>query len=71
VENAIKEACDYITDIKLFDLYEGAQLGDKKSMAFSVVFTPRDEEFTQEKIDGFVENILKNLSDKYGATLRA
>ena len=71
VENAIKEACDYITDIKLFDLYEGAQLGDKKSMAFSVVFTPRDEEFTQEKIDGFVENILKNLEDKYGATLRA
>ena len=71
VENAIKESCDYITDIKLFDLYEGAQLGDKKSMAFSVVFTPRDEEFTQEKIDGFVENILKNLSDKYGATLRA
>ena len=72
VENAIKESCEYITDIELFDLYEGAQLGaDKKSMAFSVVFTPRDEEFTQEKIDGFVENILKNLSDKYGAVLRA
>jgi len=40
-------------------------------MAFSVVFTPRDEEFTQEKIDGFVDTILKNLSDKYGAVLRA
>lgn len=72
VENAIKESCEYITDIELFDLYEGAQLGaDKKSMAFSVVFTPQDEEFTQEKIDGFVENILKNLEDKYGAVLRA
>ena len=72
VENAIKESCDYITDIELFDLYEGAQLGaDKKSMAFSVVFTPRDEEFTQEKIDGFVDTILKNLSEKYGAVLRA
>ena len=72
VENAIKESCEYITDIELFDLYEGAQLGaEKKSMAFSVVFTPQDEEFTQEKIDGFVENILKNLSDKYGAVLRA
>ncbi|MBR6307733.1 MAG: phenylalanine--tRNA ligase subunit beta [Lachnospiraceae bacterium] len=72
IENAIKESCDYITDIELFDLYEGAQLGaDKKSMAFSVVFTPRDEEFTQEKIDGFVDTILKNLSEKYGAVLRA
>ncbi|MCR4678393.1 MAG: phenylalanine--tRNA ligase subunit beta [Lachnospiraceae bacterium] len=72
IENAIKESCEYITDIELFDLYEGAQLGaDKKSMAFSVVFTPRDEEFTQEKIDGFVETILKNLEEKYGAVLRA
>jgi len=71
IEGAIKEACDYITSIELFDLYEGAQLGDKKSMAFSVVFTPKDEEFTQEMTDGFVNDILKNVSDKYGATLRA
>lgn len=71
IEGAIKDACDYITSIELFDLYEGAQLGDKKSMAFSVVFTPKDEEFTQEMTDGFVNDILKNVSDKYGATLRA
>ena len=71
IEGAIKEACDYITSIELFDLYEGAQLGDKKSMAFSVVFTPKDEEFTQEMTDGFVNDILKNVQDKYGATLRA
>jgi phenylalanyl-tRNA synthetase beta chain len=71
IEGAIKEACDYITSIELFDLYEGAQLGDKKSMAFSVVFTPKDEEFTQEMTDEFVNDILKNVQDKYGATLRA
>lgn len=71
IEGAIKEACDYITSIELFDLYEGAQLGDKKSMAFSVVFTPKDEEFTQEMTDGFVNDILKNVETKCGATLRA
>ncbi len=72
IEKEIADSCDYITDIKLFDLFEGAQLGDdKKSMAFSVVFTPRDEEFTGEMIDGFVNTILKSLNDKYGAVLRA
>ncbi|MCQ2482165.1 MAG: phenylalanine--tRNA ligase subunit beta [Clostridia bacterium] len=72
IEKEIADSCDYITDIKLFDLFEGAQLGDnKKSMAFSVVFTPRDEEFTAEMIDGFVDTILKTLNDKYGAVLRA
>ena len=68
----IEASCDYITKIELFDIYEGAQLGEnKKSLAFSVVFTPRDEEFKPEVIDGFVSSILKNLEEKYGITLRA
>ncbi len=72
IEKVIMESCDYITSIELFDLYEGMQLGlDKKSMAFSVVFTPRDEEFKPEVIDGFVDNILKNVESKLGAVLRA
>ena len=72
IENAIMDACDYITSIELFDIYEGIQLGlDKKSMAFSVVFTPKDEEFKPEVVDGFVENILECVETKYGAVLRA
>ncbi len=72
IEKTMKESCDYITSIELFDIYEGLQLGvDKKSMAFSVVFTPKDVEFTAEVIDGFVDSILKNLGDKFGVTLRA
>lgn len=72
IEKAIMDACDYITSIELFDLYEGIQLGlDKKSMAFSVVFTPREEEFKPAVIDGYIENILKVVEEKYGAVLRA
>ena len=56
IENGIKEACDYVTDVTLFDVYEGIQLGpDKKSMAFSVVFTPADEEFTTERVERFCQ----------------
>ncbi len=72
IENGIKESCKYVTDVRLFDVYEGIQLGpDKKSMAFSVVFTPADEEFNNEMIEGFVKKILKNLERTLQITLRA
>ena len=72
IENGIKEACKYVTDVQLFDVYEGIQLGaNKKSMAFSVVFTPADEEFNSEMVEGFVKKILKNLERKLQITLRA
>ena len=72
VEKEIVASCEYITKIELFDIYEGAQLGEnKKSLAFSVVFTPVDEEFKPETIDGFVSAILAGLNEKYGITLRA
>ena len=71
VEDAIMESCDYVTSIRLFDVYEGLSLANKKSMAFSVVFTPREEEFTDTMIDGFVSDILKHLNEKLDITLRA
>ena len=71
IENGIKEACKYVTEVKLFDIYEGIQLGpNKRSMAFSVVFTPQNEEFNDEMIEGYVKKILKNLENKLSITLR-
>lgn len=72
VERVIKDSSDYITDIALFDVFEGIQLGlDKKSMAYSVVFTPQDKEFTAEFIDSEVNNILNALNEKLSISLRA
>lgn len=72
IEDGIKKACSYVTDVKLFDVYEGIQLGpNKRSMAFSVVFTPREEEFNSEILEGYVKKILKNLEKDLGITLRA
>ena len=72
IENVISESCEYITEIKLFDVYEGAQMEDgKKSMAFSVVFTPKQEEFKPKTIESYVNNILDNLKTKLNATLRS
>lgn len=72
MEETIKAACKYVTSIKLFDIYEGAQIGeDKKSMAFTVQFTPKEEAFGAESVDGFVKKILKEMNKKFGAQLRA
>ena len=40
------------------------------SMAFTVTFTPRDEEFTAESVDGYVHKILKNLKKELDIELR-
>ena len=71
VENEIRAACKYVTDVRLFDLYVGNQIEEgKKSMAFSLTFTPNDEAFTGERVDGFVKKILSNLDRKLGIKLR-
>ena len=71
VESVISGACNYVTDIKLFDVYEGEQIAaDKKSMAFSITFTPGDEEFTAESVDGYVKKILKALKKELDIELR-
>ncbi len=63
VQEAIKSSCKYITSVKLFDVYRGVQIGaGKKSMAFNIIFTPDDHEFTGEEIDKYVQKILKKLA---------
>lgn len=72
VEGVIKNSCKQITDIKLFDVYEGSQIPeDKKSMAFSVTFAPGENGFEDEAVDKFVKKILKNLKFHLDIDLRA
>ena len=68
---AIESGCKYLTEVTLFDVYRSEAIGEgKKSMAFSLVFTPTDHEFTSDEIDKYVQKILKKLSFMYGIELR-
>ncbi len=70
IEKEIYSACKYVTGVNLFDVYVGEQIGKgKKSMAFKLTFTPKDEPI-ENKIDGFVKKILNNLKFKLDITLR-
>lgn len=72
VEEIIRQSCNYIKSIRLFDVYEGGQIAEgKKSMAFTVEFTPREEAFEPDSVDRFVKKILKNLKNQLDIELRS
>jgi len=72
VEEVIRSSCNYIKNIRLFDVYEGGQIAaGKKSMAFTVEFTPREEALKPDAVDHFVKKILKNLKNKLDIELRS
>ncbi len=72
IEDIIKKSCNYVKSITLFDIYEGEQIpADKKSMAFTIEFCPKEEAFEAESVDRFVNKILKNLKRQMDVDLRS
>ncbi len=74
IEEVLLHSCKYVTKAVLFDVYRGGQVPErKKSMAFTLTFTPDqnvEKAFTPETLDGFVKKILGNLKFKLGVELR-
>ena len=54
-----------ITDVTVFDVYEG-----KKSVAIAVTLQPRDKTMTDEEIDAVAAKITADVGKKTGGTLR-
>ena len=72
VMETIEKACSLITKVELFDVYEGIQVGfNKKSLAFTVVFTPTDHAFKEAEIEGYVNEVLSAVKEAHGAVLRS
>lgn len=70
-EAVIRESCKFVTNVRLFDVYRGAQVGEgKKSMAFSVTFTPHEKAIAPEDADGYIRRIVKALGEKLGLSQR-
>ena len=67
----IAKACPNVTDVELFDVYRGEQIGEgKKSMAFKITFTPGNKALAPEEVDRFIKKILGNLKYRLGAEIR-
>ncbi len=67
----IAAACPKVTDVELFDIYRGEQIGKgMKSMAFKICFASEDAPLKPEEIDRYIKKILGNLKYKLGAEIR-
>ncbi|MCJ8309298.1 MAG: phenylalanine--tRNA ligase subunit beta [Hyphomicrobiales bacterium] len=60
-----------ITDVAVFDLFEGASIGDdKKSLAIEVTLQPTDRSLTDEEIDAVSAKVVENVAKTVGGVLR-
>jgi phenylalanyl-tRNA synthetase beta chain len=61
-----------IADAKVFDVFEGASLGeDKKSVAIEVILQPRDKTLTDAEIETVGKAVVASVMRATGATLRS
>jgi phenylalanyl-tRNA synthetase beta chain len=60
-----------ITDVTVFDVYEGKGIDDgKKSIAIAVTMQPREKTMTDQEIDAVGARIVAEVTKKTGGTLR-
>ena len=73
IEKVLKKAGgEYLTSVKLFDIYEGERIeAGKKSLAYSLLFQTKERTLTAEEINDSVERIKDALEKDLGAVLRS
>ena len=69
---AVKAAAkEQISDIGIFDVYEGDEIGHgKKSIAVKIQLTPSDATFTEAELQKISNDIIKSVEKQCSATLR-
>ena len=66
-----KSAGRLLSDAHVFDVYEGEGVSDDmKSIAYSLTFTSNDKTLSDEEVNKITENVIKNVQEKLGITLR-
>jgi phenylalanyl-tRNA synthetase beta chain len=61
-----------ITDVTVFDVYEGKGIDEgKKSIAIAVTIQPREKTLTDQEIEAVAAKIVAEVTKKTGGTLRA
>ena len=64
-------AGEWLTDVRLFDLYEGKGIEpDHKSLALGLTWQHASRTLTDEEISGFIDCVINNLEKQFNARLR-
>ena len=72
LERTIRKAGQQLLSaVSVFDVFEGAQLGEgKKSIAFSLTFRAPDRTLQDAEVTASMDGIRKALSEKHAAAVR-
>ncbi|PKM93024.1 MAG: phenylalanine--tRNA ligase subunit beta [Elusimicrobia bacterium HGW-Elusimicrobia-4] len=66
-----KEGDDILSEIKLFDFYEGVQIKEgHKSLAFNMTFIRKDRTLKDEEVNTAIKKIISQLEKKFSAKIR-
>ncbi|MBR1756994.1 MAG: phenylalanine--tRNA ligase subunit beta, partial [Alphaproteobacteria bacterium] len=62
---------NHITDVRIFDIFEGGNLPEgKKSVAISLTFQPIEQTFTDKDIENLMNKVIVEVGKKTGGELR-
>ena len=72
VRALIQEAAGQLLEsVHLFDVYEGAQIGEgKKSLAYSLEFRAADRTLTDPEVLAVRDDVIAACAEKFGASIR-
>lgn len=71
IEKVMKMASKKLTEVKLFDVYRGERLPvGTKSLAYNLVFVPKEEPITHEEVDAQIKRILNRLQFELQINIR-
>ncbi|MEO8960389.1 MAG: phenylalanine--tRNA ligase subunit beta [Ginsengibacter sp.] len=73
IENLVKSLhLSKLTHIELFDVFENEKLGnDKRSLAFSFVFSDKEKTLTDIEVENFMNEIIRTLEKEVNALIRS
>lgn len=71
ISKVIKKAGgNLLTNYKVFDIYTNSTLGNKKSIAYSLIFGSNSKTLTDDEINPIIEKIVNSLEKTFKAELR-
>ncbi|WP_105104335.1 phenylalanine--tRNA ligase subunit beta [Microbulbifer pacificus] len=70
-QTAVEAAGEFLTDFNIFDVYQGKGIDfNRKSVAMGLTFQHPSRTLTDEEINAAVEAVVRQLEQKYNASLR-
>ncbi len=70
IKDQVQSVSNLIKEVELFDVFEDEKFGDKRNIAFHIIYQSDKETLKSEKIDNIQDKIIKRIENKFKAKLR-